>query len=290
VIDLTFTNAAASRARAISGHYIDMEIGCLSDHHATIFQIGPPREMVTNPCESKLNWKHASEEEFTKALKEEITHENQKVENLKGNLLNVNRCTAFPEELEEATAIIHKIVENATAKSVPIRRPSKALKPWWNEDLTKSYRELRQTRDALRGWVKDFNRPSVYLVDKVKSLQKDICTQIRKAKQEHYRKLTEEANPGNMWDFRKWTKCQRTYISPPLINGTDRPAVEHKDKCNVLRENLFPQPPPLPEAPAINLTPRNEDMEYVSVTKREVHDTIFTAAQLNAPGISGLMG
>jgi hypothetical protein len=187
-------------------------------------------------------------------------------------------------------ATIHKIVENAAAKSIPIRCPSKASKPWWNEDLTKSYRELRQTRDALRGWVKDFNRPSVYLADKVKSLQKAIHTQIRKAKQEHYRKLTEEANPGNMWDFHKWTKCQRTYISPPLINGTDHLAVEHKDKCNILCENLFPQPPPLPEAPAINLTPCNEDMEYVSVTKREVCDTIFTATQLNAPGISGLTG
>ena len=33
-----------------------------------------------------------------------------------------------------------------------------------------------------------------------------------------------------------------------------------------------------------------EDIAYNSVTKREVKDAIFTAAQLNAPGISSLMG
>jgi hypothetical protein len=181
-------------------------------------------------------------------------------------------------------------VEKAAEKSIPIRHPSKASKPWWNEDLSKAYRELRQTRESLKGWVKDFNRPSVYLADKVKSLHKDIQSRIRKAKQEYYCKLTEEANPGNMWDFRKWTKCQRTYISPPIINGMGQPAVNHKEKCNILHETLFPQPPTLPNAPAINLTPCNDDMEYVSMTKNEVRDAIFTAAQLNAPGISGLTG
>ncbi len=48
--------------------------------------------------------------------------------------------------------------------------------------------------------------------------------------------------------------------------------------------------PSLPDKPPINLTPNCEDIEYIPVTKREVRDAIFTAAQLNAPGISGLTG
>ncbi len=39
-----------------------------------------------------------------------------------------------------------------------------------------------------------------------------------------------------------------------------------------------------------NLDENPEDIAYNSVTKREVKDAIFTAAQLNAPGISSLMG
>src|SRR6266852_2269915 len=116
VIDLTFANATANGAGVISGHYIDMEIGCLSDHHATIFQLGPPRELVINPCETKLNWKHASENDFIKALQEELAHYAQKVDSLKGELLNANCSTASPESLEKATALIHKIVEKAAEK------------------------------------------------------------------------------------------------------------------------------------------------------------------------------
>src|SRR4029077_3059112 len=129
--------------------------------------------------------------------------------------------------------------------------PSKALKPWWNENLTRSYHELRQTKDSLRGWMRDFNQLSIYLTDKAKSLHKDICSEIRKAKMDYYCKLTEEENPRNMWNFHKWTKCQRTYISPLILSGTGHPAVKHKEKCNILCENLFPQPPTLPDTPPI---------------------------------------
>ena len=40
----------------------------------------------------------------------------------------------------------------------------------------------------------------------------------------------------------------------------------------------------------INLTPNEEDFKYTPVTKREIRDTIFTVAQLNAPSISSLTG
>ena len=39
-----------------------------------------------------------------------------------------------------------------------------------------------------------------------------------------------------------------------------------------------------------NLDENPEDIAYNSVTKREVKDAIFTATQLNAPGISSLTG
>jgi hypothetical protein len=68
------------------------------------------------------------------------------------------------------------------------------------------------------------------------------------------------------------------------------PEITHEDKCTTLWENLFPPPPHLTNQPPISLDPRNNDIEYVSVTRREIRDAIFTAAQLNAPGISGLAG
>src|SRR5260370_35013588 len=83
----------------------------------------------------------------------------------------------------------------------------------------------------------------------------------------------------------------RMYTSPPLDQGENSPpAVTHSQKCDTLRTHLFPEPPHLENEPALDLTHKAEDIGYESVTKRAVKDTLFTAAHLNAPGISGLTG
>src|SRR5260370_10251463 len=83
----------------------------------------------------------------------------------------------------------------------------------------------------------------------------------------------------------------RTYTSPPMDRGEGvTPAISHSQKCEVLQKHLFPEPPNLEDKPALDLSHNPEDLKYTSITKREVKDAIFSAAQLNAPGISGLMG
>ena len=46
----------------------------------------------------------------------------------------------------------------------------------------------------------------------------------------------------------------------------------------------------LANPPHINLEPKTDNLPYASITRNKVRDALFTAAQLNAPGISGLMG
>ena len=94
-----------------------------------------------------------------------------------------------------------------------------------------------------------------------------------------------------MWDFCKWTNCKQTYTSPALSRGEGiKPALSHSDKCNILRTTLFPPQPQLTDKPLIDLEPRDKDMEYHEVTKWEVHNALFTAAPMNAPGITGMTG
>ena len=110
-------------------------------------------------------------------------------------------------------------------------------------------------------------------------------------KNEYYHKLVDEATSHNIWSFRKWTTSNRTYMLPPLDQGEDETlAVTHAQKCDTLRTHLFPELPSLVDEPTLDLRPHSDNIEYVSITKREVKDAIFTAAQLNAPGISRLMG
>ncbi len=110
-------------------------------------------------------------------------------------------------------------------------------------------------------------------------------------KKEYYLKMVQEANSHNIWMYRKWTLNKRTYTSPPITRGDNAaPAITHEDKCQTLWEHLFPEPPTIQNEPEIDLEPHNSDLEYYSITKRETRDAIFTAVQLNAPGISGLTG
>ena len=114
---------------------------------------------------------------------------------------------------------------------------------------------------------------------------------MKTAKREHYLKLTEEANPQNMWKFHKWTNCRCMYTSPALSRGDEaEPAVLHYDKCNLLRTMLFPPQPKLTDELPIDLHPRDDNMGYQEETKWEVHNALFTAAPMNAPGITGMMG
>ena len=64
----------------------------------------------------------------------------------------------------------------------------------------------------------------------------------------------------------------------------------HSDKCNLLRTTLFPPQPLLTNDPPIDLKHRIDDMAYYEVTMWEVHDALFTAAPMNAPGITGMSG
>ena len=95
----------------------------------------------------------------------------------------------------------------------------------------------------------------------------------------------------NIWTYRKWTLNKRTYTSPPITRGNNTtPVVTHKDKCETLREHLFPEPLTLPNEPEFDLELHETDLEYHSITKCETRDAIYTAAQLNTLGISGLTG
>ena len=164
-------------------------------------------------------------------------------------------------------------------------------KPWWTPDLSKAYKELRVARSLTHGWMKQFHTPSIILAERAQLLRKSTLQLVRKTKNEYYRKMVDKATAQNIWSFRKWTATNRTYSSPPLDRGENTPpAVTHSQKCDTLRAHLFPEPPQLENEPIPDMNHNPNDITYESVTKREVRDVIFTATQLNAPGISGLMG
>ena len=165
VINLVFANETTSNSGSLSNVYINTEIGSLSDHHALSFTIGPPQEETINQTENSCNWKHADEKEFCDVLKDEIKQNRAEHNNLVRDLLNQNRLSASESKLDEAVKTIQNYLEQAAEKTIPAQQLVRCSKPWWSKDLTKAYKELRESREVLRGWMREFHCPSLFLAD-----------------------------------------------------------------------------------------------------------------------------
>ena len=188
-----------------------------------------------------------NKEEFIAAIETQIEIESTTQAKLVSNLLNPCRYEATADKLDEATTWIQLILKKAAAKSVLEQRTCKRSKPCWNLELSEAYKELRDTRTILHRWMRDFHIPSIVLADRVKEKWKNTLRLVRRAKSEYYWKMVEEANTHSIWTYRKWTKNTRTYTAPPIEWENHPPAISHTDKCEMLREHLFLEPPTLAE-------------------------------------------
>ena len=273
----------------LQNHIINLDLALLSDHHALMFTISNPREVITNITEAKYNWKDAKEEVFIEALYQELHKDLILYDMTIHQVLNRDCTHASNQELDDAVRLINTCMEHAAEKSIPTCRMCSRSKPWWNGALTTAFNEMRTARDMAKSYYQHFNCQSIIMNTEFKMLCKRALQLVKTSKRDYYNKLTEEANERNMWDFRKWMNRKWTYTSLVLSRGEGvEPAISHSDKCKILRTTLFPPQPQLTNEPPIDLEPRDEDMTYHEVTKREVHNMLFTAALMNAPRITGM--
>src|SRR5260221_10542205 len=149
VINLTFKNAMADLSNILSGHHVDTVIGALSDHHALVFKIANLEMLVYNATSYNLNWKHAEEDTFREQLENQLEKEKDTYKLLVSEVLNSEKETAMPEELDRAANTIQNTLTQAVLKAMPERKICDKSKPWWTLELTTVYKELHDTREVL---------------------------------------------------------------------------------------------------------------------------------------------
>src|SRR5258708_27872666 len=154
----------------------------------TQFSIGPPPppEEIPSLANNGLNWKHANEETSYEALKQEIELNHAEHSILVSDLLNQNRDYASETKLDGAVKIIQNYLEMAAAKSVPAQCLVSWSKPWWTKELTTAYKDLRDSREVLKGWMREFHCPSLFLADIVAQKRKKTLKLVQKSKQDFY--------------------------------------------------------------------------------------------------------
>jgi hypothetical protein len=73
---------------------------------------------------------------------------------------------------------------------------------------------------------------------------------IKRAKRNHWNQFLEKEDPQSIYKAMAYTKDRQTEKLPPILNRES-----FQDKCDILRETLFPPPPRAPKPSWENYEP-----------------------------------
>jgi hypothetical protein len=284
VLDLTFVNSIAMAGDTVKAWGVRPELVTTSDHKAISFTMDNGAVPVDNVYGVKFNWKSADQEVHNKVLREELDRHVHTFLPLRRARLSGTHVTH--QQLEAAAVALHDALLAACEAGVPLRRPCSQAKPWWTPELTTMHDQLVQLRHVQLAGLRSGRRAPENELPRTQV--NAFKRAVKKAKRVFFDKIIRETNTRNIWERHRWTKGQRQYPSPPIQRGNGLPdAVQHNDKCDAIRNILFQEPKDLGVDPPDLSSTLPDELVCPPVTLQEVHDAIFSAAPLKAPGPSG---
>src|SRR5260370_11380647 len=128
-----------------------------------------------------------------------------------------------PEELDRAVMFINGCMDCTAEKSVPICWMCSCSKPWWNNDLTTAFKEMRTAREMAKSYYQYFHHQSEIMVLEAKQLCTRVLHFVKTAKCEFYLKLTEEAQCPKHVELPQMDKWEmHIYIPRPIKRRQSR--------------------------------------------------------------------
>ena len=170
-------------------------------------------------------------------------------------------------------------ISKAIAETTPRKKPSPFSKRWWNEELTRSRRELNQARNLHRR-----TRSHVDWTEWKKKRNK-YNQMVRNAIYNTWREFVEAADEKSIWIIKKYMNSKPTQHYIPTINGT---ATTNEEKATQFREALLPALSSLPLADTSDITATYTYQEPISInstiTKQQLERAVGKLAPDKAPG------
>lgn len=198
-----------------------------SDHKpiSTAFMLTVPEE--ARPI--RRAWKKTDEKKLVRLVVEGLP----KVEKLP---LNTR------EDLDGAVVSLAELIQGAIECAVPIAKPYKAARSFWNSDCTE---KIQTTKRLQRRW--QATRDDEDWIEYRRAANMKGKT-LRRAKNLQFRRETAEAaQTKNIWKLAKWarTESHRPKSLPqfPTINFQGEEATTIEDKARLLSKKFFPPPP-----------------------------------------------
>ena len=143
------------------------------------------------------------------------------------------------------TLILSDAIQSALSLTAPKWKPSKNVKPWWDQDLSAATQKVTIARCAHQSYQALTGEYSLALQTEVlwsRNYFKCLCKFKKKA---WITNTFENTASKDIWEFRNWSKGMRNYPTPPISHGPNLPkATSHEDKCEALWKELhIPTPP-----------------------------------------------
>jgi ribonuclease HI len=211
----------------------------------------------------KLNWRRANWTQFQQDIKDST-------KDLLRNPLDLG--ITKDHSLERVESFLDQI-QLAIDKNVPLKSKQSHLAPWWNHNLTiLKHQATTATRRARQSDDVNLRKDAS---DKRKKL--NLC--LKNTKMMYWSKQLEMTNTTNVW---KTIRNKQTHRQPiPPLRGKSA----FKDKCNLLRNTLFPTPKDLQDLPQNFVTSKSDiSNEFFLTTPEEVSLHIKAARKLAAVG------
>ncbi|GBE87945.1 hypothetical protein SCP_1201710 [Sparassis crispa] len=282
-IDLTFINPKAAEHDAAKHWRVDQTKAFGSDHFALRWELDYGKREIENLTGKHFNFKDADPQKWKEAFKKVIESNNADLM----PLLDL-KATFTVAQLDKATTQVTKAMQETNETTVPTRKPHDRARPWWNKELDKATMRIAEQRSLNLVHQKRWGKQSANVTSLIKKSQNYFKRLYKSAHAQWLTSTLEEATTKDIWSFPKWGKGVRTYPSPAISQGPGRePAVQHSDKCDALRDELFQPPPPLQGAAYPDLTAAMAgDLPDNDVTTDEVHQAIYDQGADKAPGLS----
>lgn len=259
---------------------MDNTLSCGSDHYALRWKIDYGEQPIESITGIKYNFKKADIKQWKEALKGEVCANQGPWISLRENK---NPTT---DMLDAAAEALNHALVAATQQKIPQSKPSKAAKPWWTPGISQLHDLLTFQRQQARLTFSVNPEQSKWWTQRTWASTNKLAREIKKAKWSWIDETVRDVTAKDIWDVNRWTKGIRQYPSPAIQRGDGRePAVQHRDKCQTLRDTLFQPPPPLPGVSMPDLTSAREgDIPFHEVSQSEVRSAIFDAAPQKVPG------